>query len=193
MGEFPSFAGGSPRPGWGGGGGNKGSFDGSQRRETTLDLTQNSAGHMGSLHNLEKQLDEEPKEDSNASSKMSLRTRKFCHQRGRLTQDRQIWGRAGETEDTDSTFSIRQWHVDAFSFVKSTLTACSHEQHLSLPETGREIARCNAASAYIKINSKEPSLRKGPTRKLWNKARSSGCALMTTIMKLTSQGGGRQK
>lgn len=89
MGEFPSFTGCAPHPGRGGGGGNKGPFDGGQRRERPhCTLTQNSAGQMGAPLNLEKQLDEEPKEDSNASPKMSLRTRKFCHRQGRHTQDR---------------------------------------------------------------------------------------------------------
>lgn len=47
MGEFPSFAGCVPHPGRGGGGENKGPFDGSQRGDTTLYLTQTSAGQMG--------------------------------------------------------------------------------------------------------------------------------------------------
>ena len=88
----------------GGGAGNKGPFDGGQRRETTLYLTQNSAGQMGARLNLEKQLDEEAKEDSNASPKMSLRTRNFCHQQGRHTQDR--FGEELERQSAQITLSL---------------------------------------------------------------------------------------
>ena len=82
-----------PHPGRGGGEGDKGPFGGSQRRETTLYLTQNSAGWMGAQLGSEKQLDEE---DSNAISKRSLGTRRLSP--ARKKHCRQVWGRAKETE-----------------------------------------------------------------------------------------------
>lgn len=93
-GEFPSF--------WGechilaeGEGREQRAFDGSPRRETTLYLTQISAGQMGAQLSSEKQLHEEPRADSKASPKRSFG--------GRLSpagkrQWRQMWGRVGETE-----------------------------------------------------------------------------------------------
>lgn len=74
MGEFPSF--------WGechilaeGEGREQRAFDGSPRRETTLYLTQISAGQMGAQLSSEKQLHEEPA-DANASPKRSLGRRR---------------------------------------------------------------------------------------------------------------------
>lgn len=58
---------------------NKGAFDGGQRRETTLYLTQTSAGQMGAWLRLGKQLHEEPKEDSRTSPQRSLGTRRLYH------------------------------------------------------------------------------------------------------------------
>lgn len=166
MGEFPPFTGCAPHPGWGGGGGNKGPFDGGQRRETTLYLTQNSAGQMGARLNLEKQLAEEPKEDSTASPRMSLRTGNFCHQRGRHTQDRS--GEEWERESVHrSYFLYSGMAYGCLCFVKATLTACPHWA-VFIPgrEAGREAVRWNTASVYIKTNSKEATLREGHTKEL---------------------------
>lgn len=103
------FLGWAPHPGRGGGEGREQrAFDGSLRRETTLYLTQISAGQMGAQLSSEKQLPEKPREDSNASPKRSLGRRRLSPARKR--QWRQIgggWER--RRESTLSPFSNSMW------------------------------------------------------------------------------------
>lgn len=125
MGEFPSFTGCAPHPGRGGGGGNKGPFDGGQRRERPhCTLTQNSAGQMGAPLNWESNW-------MKSQKKILMPLPKWAWE-----LENSVIGK----EDTLKTDLGKSWRdrghrlhflystmtYGCFCFGKSTLTACPH-------------------------------------------------------------------